>query len=228
MTTTLDELEQRLAALEDRAGVGVLAANPPVTIGELNDVPSPGSPIASQWSQEVTRRILHRFATVAARDAAYPAATAAAGAICVTLDTGFVWTVRGGIWCPVAGTVVAGGSAGIPDINTLTGLFDVYQFGTVSFPYPVRITAVSALYLGGSGGLASAYSDIKRNDTAAVVGGGQAVQAPAGLYATAPLSVVWTIPAGNTATGTVRISVTALASGTCHTFGTVSWTYVAT
>lgn len=57
-------------------------ANPPITIGELTDVPAPLSAVASPWAQEVSRRITHRFATVAERDAKYPAASAGTGAMC--------------------------------------------------------------------------------------------------------------------------------------------------
>lgn len=87
-----------------------MATNPPITIGELSDVPAPGSGVTSQWCQEITRRGVHRFATVAARDAAYPAAAAGVGALCITLDTGTLWTVypTGPTWVrlsPSAGTV---------------------------------------------------------------------------------------------------------------------------
>jgi hypothetical protein len=101
---SIDQLEARLAELEARAGIGVepLAANPPITIGELVDVPAPGSPIASAWSQEVSARIVHRFATTAARDAAYPAAAAAAGAMCETAG-GTLWLSSGSVWLPVGG-----------------------------------------------------------------------------------------------------------------------------
>lgn len=43
-------------------------SNPPITIGELTDVPSFGSPITSPWAQDVSRRVEHRFDTVADRD----------------------------------------------------------------------------------------------------------------------------------------------------------------
>ena len=56
--------------------------SPPITIGELTDVPAFDSPIASPWAQEASRRIVHRFATTAERDAKYPAATAGTGAVC--------------------------------------------------------------------------------------------------------------------------------------------------
>jgi hypothetical protein len=81
-----------------------VATNPPITIGELVDVPAPGSGIKSAWSQEVTRRSIHRFATVAERDAKYPAAGAGNGAVCITLDTGTVWAVLFGAWTPVSAT----------------------------------------------------------------------------------------------------------------------------
>lgn len=35
------------------------------TIGELTNVPQPGAGVASQWAQDATNRITHRFATVA-------------------------------------------------------------------------------------------------------------------------------------------------------------------
>ena len=41
---------------------------------------------------------VRRFATVAARDAAYPAASAGEGAVCVTTDTGTMWLVVSGVW----------------------------------------------------------------------------------------------------------------------------------
>lgn len=51
------------------AAVAPLVVNPPITIGELADVPAPGSYVASNWAQEVSNRVIHRFATVAAMNA---------------------------------------------------------------------------------------------------------------------------------------------------------------
>lgn len=50
-----------------------MATNPPITLGELTDVPAPGSGVKSAWCQEVTARIHHRFGTYAARTAAFTA-----------------------------------------------------------------------------------------------------------------------------------------------------------
>ena len=72
----------------------------PITIGEYTDVPAPDSPIASAWAQETTRRTVHRFATVAARDAAYAAAAAGSGAMC-EVDA-VLYISNGGTWVPLA------------------------------------------------------------------------------------------------------------------------------
>ena len=69
---------------------------PPITIGELTDVPTYDSPIASPWAQEVTRRAAHRFASTGERDAKYPANTAGAGAICVA--AGVFYISNGATW----------------------------------------------------------------------------------------------------------------------------------
>lgn len=39
---------------------------PPITIGELNNVPQPESAIRSPWAQAVSSRVVHRFPTLAA------------------------------------------------------------------------------------------------------------------------------------------------------------------
>jgi len=70
-----------------------MATNPPITIGELATVPAPGSGVTSAWAQQVSNRIVHRFATVAERDTKWPAATAGRGAMCVTNDPEVLWRV---------------------------------------------------------------------------------------------------------------------------------------
>jgi len=85
-------------------------ANPPITIGELIDVPAPGSPIASAWPQEITHRSVHRFATSAARDAAWT--NRGAGALAWTADYGRLCMWDGGGWLILreSATTVAAGS----------------------------------------------------------------------------------------------------------------------
>ena len=47
--------------------------------------------LAADFNTYVQTQVVARFATVAARDAAWPAATAGAGAMSVTTDTGMMW-----------------------------------------------------------------------------------------------------------------------------------------
>lgn len=71
----------------------------PITIGELTNVPTFDSPINSPWSQDVSRRVVHRFTTTGERDAKYPAATAGAGAVCAVGAVEYM--SDGTIWRPV-------------------------------------------------------------------------------------------------------------------------------
>lgn len=135
-----------------------MATNPPIAIGELVDVPAPGSGVKSAWSQEVTNRIVHRFATAAARDAQWPAATAGRGAVCVTLDTDTPWQValRAAVptWVPFGSTPwvaptftngwsdYAGGNQTaryrkIGDIVYIEGMIKGGTVGTSAFTLPV-------------------------------------------------------------------------------------------
>jgi len=102
----LDDLEARLAAIEARIPAVTPHANPPITVGELVDVPAPGSPISSPWAQEVSNRIVHRFVNKAALDAW----AAAAGSYGTTLDTGRLYERIGTAWVLVgAGRIGFGG-----------------------------------------------------------------------------------------------------------------------
>lgn len=86
-------------------------ANPPITVGELTDVPAPGSPIASAWSQEVSNRVVQRFATKTALDTW----AAAAGSLAVTLDTNTLWQRVAGVWLqkPVVWRAIGNGTTGV-------------------------------------------------------------------------------------------------------------------
>jgi hypothetical protein len=50
-----------------------VATNPPIQIGEITVTPAPGSGVSSAWCQQITARIVHRFATAAARTTAFSA-----------------------------------------------------------------------------------------------------------------------------------------------------------
>lgn len=74
-----------------------MALTPPITIGELTDVPAPGSQIAAQWTQEVSSRVVQRFPT----KAALVAWAAPIGARAVQLDNGVEWRRMAGGWSQV-------------------------------------------------------------------------------------------------------------------------------
>lgn len=59
--------------------------------------------LAADFNLFVQQQVVARFASVAARDAAWPAATAGAGAVCITYDTATVWVVNSAIvWVPLS------------------------------------------------------------------------------------------------------------------------------
>ena len=57
-----------------------------------------GNPILAAWGNEIRDRTLQVFATVAERDQQWPAASAPAGAHCVTVDTMTRWQIKSGAW----------------------------------------------------------------------------------------------------------------------------------
>ena len=64
------------------------------TIGELTNVPEPGAPLQSQWAQDATNRIVHRYASKAALDVW----AAPVGTYAQTLDDGMLWRRYTGGW----------------------------------------------------------------------------------------------------------------------------------
>lgn len=73
-------------------------ANPPITVGELTDVPAPLSPVNAQFHQEVANRIVHRFASASAMNAW----AAAPGSLAFAADTNALYLRYGGAWWQVA------------------------------------------------------------------------------------------------------------------------------
>ena len=68
--------------------------------------------LAADFNTYLQQQVAARFATVAARDAAWPAATAGPGAISITTDTSTMWMVIGVAWVPVIRSSRVGGDWG--------------------------------------------------------------------------------------------------------------------
>lgn len=75
-------------------------ANPPITVGELVDVPAPGSEIDAQFHQEVAHRICHRFASTTAMNAW----AAANGSLAFVTANSTHYQRVSGAWKALAGT----------------------------------------------------------------------------------------------------------------------------
>lgn len=112
-------IEERLAALE--ALLAPRAAVPPMTIGELANVPVPGSSIASPWAQDVSSRIVQRFATTAL----LKAWAAPTGAFAVAIDTGIMWRRAAGGWSQF--TPWSGSAAGVALNGVQSGIASTMQ-----------------------------------------------------------------------------------------------------
>lgn len=61
-----------------------MSTNPPITVGEITTTPAPGSGVNSPWAQQITNRIVQRFAN----EAAVLGWAAAKGSQAFALDTG--------------------------------------------------------------------------------------------------------------------------------------------
>lgn len=68
------------------------------TIGELTNVPQPGAGVASQWAQDATNRVQHRFASKAALDAW---GSALVGTRAVTTNDGLSYQRVTGGWARI-------------------------------------------------------------------------------------------------------------------------------
>lgn len=112
-------VEERLALLEARLGVGVepRALTPPITIGEMTNVPAPGSQLAAQWAQDASSRVVQRFPTTAG----LKAYGAPVGSFAIALDTGVLWRRAPAGWAQQTpwSANLQGIATDVPGITTL-------------------------------------------------------------------------------------------------------------
>lgn len=135
-----------------------MTAVPPITIGELTNVPAPGGFIQASWAQDATNRILHRFATKAALDSGW--SNASNGSQALTLDTYTRWIRRAGVWEPqwprlvsyiqtAAATTTGTPVVDVPGCSVAIPLFTGHRYwvkGTVIFNQTVA-AGLAYLYL---------------------------------------------------------------------------------
>jgi len=119
-------------------------ANPPITVGELVDVPAPESPVNAQFHQEVAHRIIHRFATVPTKNTW----AAANGSMAFVTATGTHYLRQGGAWVALAlQSAVDAANANIVTTNATIATYaqgiinrvvgtDIYGVGTTVTAIP--------------------------------------------------------------------------------------------
>jgi hypothetical protein len=120
--------------------------------------------LATDFNTYVQNQVVPRFATVAARDAAWPAATAGNGAVCTTQDTGTFWVVVANAW------VASPPGAGVVQYTNYPSNPGVFSPGTVQIPgwaalpiaarpYPRIVTAVcNVAFAAPTGGTPTYYA----------------------------------------------------------------------
>ena len=104
----------------------------PITVGSQTDVPGSGDPIVSPWYQDTATKVVHRFATEAARNAW---TTRPEGAVAYTLDTNTFAMWTGATWVALldadgsvmTGTLILGKSAANFDVQGL----ELYSAGVI-------------------------------------------------------------------------------------------------
>ena len=125
-----------------------MATNPPIIIGELANVPAPGSGVKSDVgaTSPCPAESVHRFATVAACDAAYPAADRRwPGRRAVTADTDHQ-DVSGAVWYRSDGVEQTGQSAGFRSPKaTMPGTVGIIALGGDDHQRPGNVRRQSAV-----------------------------------------------------------------------------------
>jgi len=133
-------VEERLALLEARLGPAPQAVVPPITIGELTNVPAPGSQIAAAWAQSVSVRVVQRFANKSTLDSQYT--TAVDGVFAVTIDKGIVYQRKAGAWCQF--TPWTGSAVGVAMDGSAANVAQVISSLSIPADPANRIAQVSA------------------------------------------------------------------------------------
>ena len=184
-------------------------ANPPIHIGELSNVPAPQSPIASQWAQDVTNRIVHHFADTATRAAAWPAPLV--GSLSTRGDPNVLEYFDGARWLPVIGAHLAPSYGAIQGGQSHPG--EQHMIAEYTIPYATDARFTHSVLLNGDAAWAGKISlrfdtgqvifDVCVGSWAAIPMTGHLVDIPVGGLGAGQKIQVWFIhsasPGGNVA-----------------------------
>lgn len=186
-----------------------------------------GNIILASWGNEIRDRTVQVFATAAERDQQWAAPPT--GAVCITVDNGFIWKRSAGRWAPVYGTVVLNQTFAVPDGGyTTTGLRDLVVCGPATpFTYNTNVSFVAAINFGFSGGACTAQTDFVTNGGTSLHPTSGPFQAGGGLWVPVPMAGNASIAAGTDARIKPRINVSNTGGGMVHTGGNVLVTYYA-
>lgn len=132
-------IDERVAALEARLTAITLALTPPITIGELTNVPAPGSQLAAQWAQDISSRVVQRFPTTAA----LKAWAAPTGARAIALDTGVMWERIATGWTQRTPWATSAAGVGVSQAAA-AGTYTLVTTNIPADPSPNRVAIVSA------------------------------------------------------------------------------------
>lgn len=205
----LSDLE--VALLRQLLAAPVPAAAPPITIGPFTNVPAPGSPIRSDWPQDISTYVANNlgvYATQAAMDAAAPPN----GALALRSDTGVVYMRFGGAWQPLyamGSAAVRGGiAAGTAQTGISTTNRTVATLGLSSVPY-ARLVNVSAVCRVSQETAAAATFRIGTSFGGSELFGDEQVHGAAIEAKMYQVEAVYTVPANTAATFTAFMIRTA-------------------
>lgn len=179
--------------------------------------------LAADFNTYVQNQVVPRFATIAARDAAWPAATAGSGAVCITTDTGTMYVVVGGAWRPPPGALFASVSTVIPNLAATTvGQKDVVGMSGQVFAYPVKVVVHADMYCGFGSGPHTFSNDLFAYTGSLSFGGAPTpTTVAAGVFTAAPVSATYAVAAGAEAGWKLRVNPTVV-GGTFHTGGIIT------
>jgi hypothetical protein len=178
--------------------------------------------LAADFNTYVQNQVVPRFASVAARDAAWPAATAGNGAVCTTTDTGTLWQVIGPSWTVVE-TRFGGGFDRVDRFTTTTP--SIYQIKTVAVPtvaYASKLFITASFWAASDTSAIDCMFDVQRLSDAAISDRIGPLHAAATIqYVAATLAWEWDIAAGVSGNFALRANPTgftgtAYLSATCH------------